>query len=168
MVLRGRSQLVESFIWLVPPVRIVRLIALSLSLVVHGRSSFVESLVWLFPFLCAICKKKKRRRRRRIRKREHVRGEAKDETRDDEREKRKDIREKGEKNFKKKSQNKKISQTNCHIMIRKKKKKTLDGIIRHFFIESSEPHNVSNELVDSNSIFGLAGINLESIFARMV
>ena len=45
VVLRGHSQLVES-----SPVRIVRLIALSHSLVVRGRSSFVESLVWLFPF----------------------------------------------------------------------------------------------------------------------
>ena len=75
MALRGRSQLVESFVWLVSPARIDRLIALSLSLVVHGRSSFVESFVWFLPFLCALGKRKEKReekekRGKRIRERE--------------------------------------------------------------------------------------------------
>ena len=42
-------------------VRIVRLIALSLSLVVHGRSSLVESFDWLNQFLCDEREKKERR-----------------------------------------------------------------------------------------------------------
>ena len=48
VVLRGRSQLVESSIWSVPPVKIVRLIALTL--VVHCCSSSVDSLVSLPSF----------------------------------------------------------------------------------------------------------------------
>ena len=49
-----------------------------------------------------------------------------------------------------------------------KKKKPPKGIIRHFFFESSESHRVSNQLADSNSIFGLPGINLETILGRTV
>ena len=48
---RGRSQLVESFVWLVPLVRIDSS-SLIQWIMVHGRSSLVESLVWLVPFLC--------------------------------------------------------------------------------------------------------------------
>ena len=52
MVPRGRSQLAESFVWLVPLARIDRLTALSRWVMVHRRSSLVESLVWLNPSLC--------------------------------------------------------------------------------------------------------------------
>ena len=40
MVLRGRSQLVESFVWSVPLVRIDRLTALSLDSMDHGAWPF--------------------------------------------------------------------------------------------------------------------------------
>ena len=72
----GRSQLVESLVWLVPLVRIDRLIALSLTqwIVVHGRSSLMESLVWLFPFLCVKRREKKKREDEREKKREDAKG----------------------------------------------------------------------------------------------
>ena len=61
-MLRGRSQLVESFVWLVPPAKIVRWIALSF--VVYGRSSFVESFVLFFPFLCALRERRENERKK--------------------------------------------------------------------------------------------------------
>ena len=63
MVPRGRSQLGESFVWLVPLVRIDRLDSFLLTqwIMVHGRSSLMESLVWLIPFLCVKKGEKKKR-----------------------------------------------------------------------------------------------------------
>ena len=80
--------------------------------------------------------------------------------------KRKRKREREKTLFEKITKPKKILRTNCHIMIRKKK--TAERNYSAFFFESSESHRVSNSLADSNSIFGLPRINLESISARTV
>ena len=64
---------------------------------------------------------------------------------------------------KKRSQNHKIGQTNCYIMIRKRK--TVERIIR------SKVQNITrvfNCVHDSNSIFRPAKINLERVSARTV
>ena len=52
VVPRGRSQLVESFVWLVPLVRIDRLIALSLDSMDHGAwPFFVDGVTCLVNFV---------------------------------------------------------------------------------------------------------------------
>ena len=80
MALRGRSQLVESFVWLVSPARIDRLIALSLS---RGAwPFFVRRVICLVPprFCVHLEKEKEKReekekRGKRIREREEKREE---------------------------------------------------------------------------------------------
>ena len=120
-MLRGRSQLVESFVWFIPTVRIVRLIG-AWPFFVRGVNCLV------FPVSVCTCKKKREEeenKREKIEKREKR-----------EREKRKMFEKKNHKTPK-------FHRTNCDIIIRKKKK-PLEGIIRHFLFERSESHPFFN------------------------
>ena len=147
-MLRDRSPLLESFVWLVPPVRIDRLTALCCFNGSCGAWPFFVRGVICLVIPVSVCTLKKKREERREQMKEE-RGKRN--------------REKIEKTHK----TKKIHRTNCHIMIRKKKQPRGTELFGIFF-ERSESHRVSNYLADSNSIFGRPGINLESVSARTV
>ena len=63
MVPRGRSQLVESFVWLVPLEGIDRLIALSFDSMDHGAWPFVDGVTCLVNAV-SVCEEKKEERKK--------------------------------------------------------------------------------------------------------
>ena len=63
MVPRGRSQLVESFVWLVPLVRIDRLIALSFDSMDHDAWPFFVDGVTCLVNSVSVCEEKREERR---------------------------------------------------------------------------------------------------------
>ena len=72
---RGRSQLVESFVWLVPLARIDRLIALSFDSMDRGAwPCFVDGVTCLVNSV-SVCEEKKKREDEREKKREDEREE---------------------------------------------------------------------------------------------
>ena len=136
-MLRGRSQLVESFFWLVPPVRIDRLTALS-----SFNRSWCMAVLRSWSHLSGysrFCvhfekeereeksgkrkeerekkKREKKQRRKKETKEKEKRKKEKEKQRTREREKRKE--KKGNISSKKHHKTKNIHRTNCHIMFRK-------------------------------------------------
>ena len=64
MVPRGRCQLVESFVWLVPLARIDRLIALSFDSMDRGAWPFFVDGVTCLVISVSVCEEKRKRRER--------------------------------------------------------------------------------------------------------
>ena len=143
VVLRGHSQLVESFVWLVPPVRIDRLIALSLSWCKAVLASWSQ-LSGYSRFRVHFEKEERRQKKKtREKKSKRLKKERENErTREQVFVKRQKKRKRESIEKKRNHKAQKIHRTNCHIMIRKKTLQEL--IIWHFFFESSESHRVSN------------------------
>ena len=121
----------------------------------HGRSSFVESFVWFLSFLYALGKRRKKKKKKK-------------KTRGKEKRKQENKRKREEEKYKLKKVTKpqKNHRTTCHIMIRKKKNPP-EGIIRRVFF-FSKVHKLTLFSMNSNSIFGLPGINLERVSAGKV
>ena len=68
MVPRGRSQLAESFVWLVPLVRIDRLIALFFDSMDHGAWPFFVDGVTCLVNSVSVCEEKRERKRDKMKK----------------------------------------------------------------------------------------------------
>ena len=122
VVLRGHSQLVESFVWLVPPVRIDRLIALSLSWCKAVLASWSQ-LSGYSRFRVHFEKEERRQKKKtREKKSKRLKKERENErTREQVFVKRQKKRKRESIEKKRNHKAQKIHRTNCHIMIRKKK-----------------------------------------------